>query len=262
MNTGFARAAAFSGFGAFRRMAERGARLGLDALLPPQCPLCHATVERQGLLCAACFGGVSFVTAPVCAICGVPFATAAMGDRCPACLTHPPAFRAARAALRYDQRSRGLILPLKHADRLEMAPVLAAMMRRAGADLLEEAEVLVPVPLHRRRLFRRRYNQAAVLALLLGRAAGRPVQPDGLLRVRATESLDHKSAEDRAAAVRDAFALRPSRAERIAGRRVLLIDDVMTSGATAEACARALLDGGAASVDVLAAARVPDPRWS
>jgi len=260
MNTGFARGAAFSGLASLRRAVGRGLRAGLDTLLPPQCPACRSPVERQGLLCAGCFGRVGFITPPVCACCGVPFSAAALGELCPGCEVRRPTFRAARAALRYDAQGRGLILPFKHADRLELVPVLTSMMQRAGAPLLERADVLVPVPLHRKRLFHRRYNQAAVLALLLGRHAGRPVLPDGLVRVRPTDSLDDKSAEARALAVQGAFAVRRSRADRIAGRTVLLIDDVMTSGATADGCARALLDAGALAVDVLVAARVPDPR--
>ena len=235
---------------------------GLDALLPPGCPLCGASVDRQGSLCAACFSRIGFITAPLCEQCGVPFGSAdqAAGGSCPSCAERLPAFRRARAALRYDASSRDLILPLKHADRLELAPVLASMMGRAGAGLLAGADVLVPVPLHRKRLFHRRYNQAAVLALLLGRAFRRPVWPDALMRMRATEALDEKTAEQRAETVAGAFAVRPHRVSKVAGRTVLLVDDVMTSGATADACARALLAAGAAAVDVLLAARVPDPR--
>lgn len=169
-------------------------------------------------------------------------------------------FRQARAALRYDDQARRLILPFKHADRVELGPILASMMLRAGSGLLAGAEVLVPVPLHRRRLYERKYNQAAVLALALGRMAQRPALPDGLVRSRRTASLDDKTAEERAAEVEGSFMVRPSRLARIAGRPVLLIDDVMTSGATANACATALLAAGATAVDVLAAARVPDPR--
>lgn len=244
-----------------RELRRIGVR-GLDLLLPPQCPVCGAAVERQGAICAGCFSRISFVSMPFCERCGVPFTEQgqAQDGSCPACIAAPPAFRQARAALRYDRQSRDLILPLKHADRLELAPVLAGMMRRAGAALLERAEILVPVPLHRRRLFHRGYNQAAVLARLLGRLADRPVQPDGMVRLHATASLDHRSAEERAQLLAGAFAVRPSRIERIKGRRVLLVDDVMTSGATADLCARALLRAGAAEVDVLAAARVPDPR--
>ena len=133
-------------------------------------------------------------------------------------------------------------------------------MARAGAALLRDADVLVPVPLHRSRLFHRRYNQAALLAQAVARIAGRPCVPDALVRLRATESLGEKSAEERAAEVAGVFAPRRSRTASIVGKRVLLVDDVMTSGATANACASTLLAAGANSVDVLAAARVPDPR--
>ena len=193
----------------------------------------------------------------------MPFTSAAQGgpDRlCPTCRQAPPAFERARAALRYDGQARRLLLPFKHADRTENARALVPQMARAGAALLRQADVLVPVPLHRRRLFQRRYNQAALLAHGLARAARKPVLPDALVRVRATASLGDKSAAERAVEVSGAFAVRPSRVRRLSGRRVLLIDDVMTSGATANACAVALLAAGAAAVDVLVAARVPDPR--
>jgi ComF family protein len=169
---------------------------------------------------------------------------------------HPPTFDRARAALRYDAQARRMILPLKYSDRTELAAMLAVHMVRAGAALLREAQVIVPVPLHRARLFRRRYNQAALLAYAVGRAARRPVMPDALRRVRATASLGDKTAEERATEMDSAIAVRRNRAARIVGRRVLLIDDVLTSGATARSCVQALLTAGAARVDVLAAARV------
>ncbi len=208
------------------RMVRRAGGWGLDTLLPPQCPVCGSPVDRQGALCAACFARISFITPPLCQACGVPFATEsqAMAGLCPVCAEIAPVFREARAALRYDRQSRDLILPLKHADRLELAPVLAAMMARAGASLLGRADILVPVPLHRKRLFHRRYNQAAVLARLLARSAGRPNQPDGLVRLYATDSLDDKSPAERAqrgrrclcrAAVPPGSGARP---DRLAGR--------------------------------------------
>jgi ComF family protein len=214
-------------------------------------------------LCADCFARTNFIAAPYCARCGVPFASVAQGGPdalCMGCRQRTPVFRQARAALRYDLQGRRLILPLKHGDRVELAAILAPMMVRAGASLLRTADMLVPVPLHRRRLFQRKYNQAAVLAIAIGRLAGLSVLPDALLRTRRTAPLEEKSPEERALEVAGAFAVRPGRAGRIAGRTVLLIDDVMTSGATANACAAALLDAGATSVDVLVAARVPDPR--
>jgi len=215
----------------------------------------------HGLLCSGCFRDVSFITEPCCHRCGVPFGSAGLAGLCASCIEAPPVFRRARAALRYDEAARRLILPFKHADRVELSGVLAAYMARAGADLLTAADVVVPVPLHRARLFRRRYNQAALLARAVGRAESRPVLLDALRRVRGTAPLGAKSAEERAAMLAGAIDMRPSRAARIAGRRVLLVDDVMTSGATANACAAVLLAAGAVAVDVLAAARVPDPRF-
>lgn len=238
-------------------------RFALDMLLPPQCICCDAAVNTQGQLCADCFRRTDFLTGQCCARCGVPFGAAAQGDAaalCPSCLGAPPRFGRARGALRYDAQARQLILPLKHADRPELAAMLAPHMARAGAALLRDADLLVPVPLHRRRLFHRRYNQAALLAAAIARIAGVPALLDALVRRHATASLDTKSPAERAAVVRDAFAIRPARAGMLAGRAVVLIDDVMTSGATANACAATLLAGGARSVDVLLAARVPDPR--
>jgi ComF family protein len=240
-----------------------GGRLALDLALPPQCACCDAPVQRQGQLCAACFGRLNFIAAPCCRRCGVPFASAGQGGEdsvCQACEAKPPLFEAARAALLYDAHSRHLILPFKHGDRQELASVLAAHMARAGATLLARADLIVPVPLHRWRLFRRRYNQAALLARALGRLAGLPVLLDGLVRRRPTPPMGGKTAEERAQAVADVFQVRPARGGRLRGRRALLVDDVLTSGATANACTRALVAAGASAVDVLVAARVPDPR--
>ncbi|MBN8891152.1 MAG: phosphoribosyltransferase [Rhodospirillales bacterium 70-18] len=238
-------------------------RLALDLLLPPNCVTCDAPVGAPGQFCAACFRQTSFVAEPCCARCGVPFTHAGQAGPariCLACLDHPPPWGRARAALAYDEQSRLMVLPFKYADRTDLAAALAPLMARAGAALLREADLLVPVPLHRRRLAARRYNQAALLARALGRLSGVPALPDGLVRSRATQSLAGLSAGERARAVAAAFAVRPRRAAAIAGRRVLLVDDVLTSGATCAACTRALLEGGAAGVDVLVAARVADPR--
>jgi len=235
----------------------------LDFLLPPQCLTCDRPVQTQGQFCAACFAGVAFITAPCCVACGVGFSSAGQGGTellCPGCRLHPPPWGQARAALRYDGQAKRLLLPFKHADRPELARALAPMMARAGAALLRRAELLVPVPLHRSRLFARRYNQAALLAQMLSRRSGVPAVPDLLRRVRATVSLGELNATARAEAVDGAFAVRASRSARVAGRRVLLVDDVMTTGATATACTDILLAAGAAGVDVLVAARVPDPR--
>ena len=167
----------------------------------------------------------------------------------------PPRRPGARRAppLAYDAQSRRLLLPFKHADRPELAHALARMMARAGAALLARADVLVPVPLHRFRLLHRRYNQSALLAQSLQRLSGVPAVPDALRRIRATQSLGELAAEARARMLAGAIAVR--RPAAIAGRHVLLVDDVLTTGATARDCTRALLEAGAAGVDLLVAAR-------
>ncbi len=234
----------------------------LGILLPPRCPSCDQNISDHRLFCAECFTRVAFVTEPCCNRCGVMFGFVGQGGLerlCHSCQLKPPAFTRARAAFRYDPGTRRLILPFKHGDRTELAPILAAHMARAGAPLLKQADVLVPVPLHRRRLFQRRYNQAALLARALSRTSGIPVLLDGLVRRRPTPSLGHKAAADRRNALAGAFAVSSNRTGAIEGRRVVLIDDVMTSGATAHECAIALGAAGATDVSVLVAARVPGP---
>lgn len=177
---------------------------------------------------------------------------------CDTCLAHRPAWGEARAALLYDDQARRLLLPFKYGDRTDLARALAPMMARAGAALLVRADLIVPVPLHRRRLLARRYNQAALLARALSRLTGRPSVLDALHRIRATIPLGALSPGRRQQALEGAFRINPARCARIADARVVLIDDVLTTGATADACARVLFAAGAGGVDILAAARVPD----
>jgi len=227
----------------------------LDLLFPPLCMACRTPVAEPGL-CVACWNAVTFLEGPACACCGLPFPVdLGEGNFCAACLARPPAFDSARAILAYDENSRGAILALKHADRLDLVPGFARWLARAGRSALSRSEVIVPVPLHRFRLWRRRYNQAAELARRLGRQHGIGVEPAALIRTRPTESQGAMaSARARRRNVLGAF--RVPDAGTVAGRRVLLVDDVMTTGATAEACARALRRAGAAEVHVLALARV------
>ncbi|KAA5607040.1 ComF family protein [Roseospira marina] len=237
-------------------------RPALDLVLPPRCLRCGDLVADPGALCSPCFQAATFITAPVCARCGVPFGgdwgapvdEDATGLLCAACARRPPPYHRARAALVYDDGARPLILAFKHGDRTDAAGALAGWMARAGAPLLESADLIVPVPLHRWRLWQRRYNQAGLLARALAAHSRRPWSPDVLTRIRATPTQGGKGRRDRAANVRHVF--RVARPIRIAGQRVLLIDDVMTTGATVEACTRALRQAGAVAVDVLTLARV------
>ena len=204
---------------------------------------------------ADAWGRIRFLDGPVCDGCGVPFEFDP-GERCAACLAKPRAFDAARAACLYDETSRDPILKLKHADRLDLAPMLARWISRAARDLIEEADAIAPVPLHRFRLLHRRYNQAAEIARPLAAMTGTPYLPDALVRRRDTATQAGKSGLGRKRNVAAAFEVPGSRRKQVEGLRILLIDDVLTTGATAEGCARALKAAGAARVDLAVVARV------
>jgi ComF family protein len=237
------------------------ARRLLDAVLPPLCLGCGEIVETPGALCVACWAGFSFIAPPQCAQCGVPFSSDT-GDQalCVDCLTRPPRFRRARAALIYDDRSRRLVLPFKHGDRTDMARACGSWMARAGMELLADADLVVPVPLHWRRLLTRRYNQALLLAHSVARQAIQSkLAPDLLRRQRWTGSQAGLKARERRRNVRQAFEVNPRGADRLQGKSVLLVDDVLTTGATVESCTAVLERGGARSVDVLTLARVVRP---
>jgi ComF family protein len=178
------------------------------------------------------------------------------GVRCAACEARPRAFARARAACLYDEHSRDLILQFKHADRVDLARLFSLWLSRAAGDLIDEADAVVPVPMHPLRLIRRRYNQAAEMARPLASRAGRPYWPGALVRRRAGESQAGKSGAGRKRNVAGAFACPDRWAAKLQGKRILLVDDVLTTGATAEACARALLKAGASAVDLAVIARV------
>ncbi|PJK31363.1 ComF family protein [Minwuia thermotolerans] len=239
------------------KLLRPAARLALDVLLPPQCFACGAEVADPARLCARCFGESDFITEPMCACCGLPFDFETEPGRvCALCAAQPPVFDRARSAVRYDEPLRQAVLGFKHGDRTDMAAGLATLLWRAGRPLLADADGVVPVPLHRRRLWRRRYNQAALLSRELAIRAGIGFLPDLLERRRPTRSQGGLSATARRRNVRGAFRLAEGAAERVRDARLVLVDDVYTTGATVEACARVLRRGGAASVDVLTVARV------
>lgn len=229
----------------------------LDAVLPPRCLKCGEIVADAGALCGQCWQGLRFLGTPCCACCGLPFEFD-MGENslCAACIADRPLYNRARAALVYDDASRDLILRFKHADRIDGAATFAGWMARAGAALIDSADIITAVPLHRWRLVRRRYNQAAILANAIGKQRGKRVIPDLLVRRRATPSQGHLGRSQRHRNVAGAFALHPGRRQVVADARILLVDDVLTTGATAEACARTLRTAGASAVDLLVMARV------
>ncbi|MEO1192712.1 MAG: ComF family protein [Pseudomonadota bacterium] len=243
--------------GGERGALARAGRFLLDTLLPPRCFSCGVVVPSDAALCSSCWSALTFLGEPCCESCGLPFPyDQGPGARCAACLADPPGYSRARAALLYDEASRRLILPFKHGDRLEAARPFALWMKTAGWRSLETADLLVPIPLHRWRLWRRRYNQAALLAQALSRETGVPVALSALHRVKATASQGRLSRSARKRNLAGAFALAPGAEAQLAGRRLLLIDDVMTSGATLDAAAAVLSRAKPQSLEVLTLARV------
>lgn len=235
--------------------------MAVDIVLPPRCAMTGQVVDRPGVIAPEAWSSLRFITDPCCATCGYPFDfDGYSGDtQCAACLRRAPPYASARAALVYDEASRGMILKFKHGDATHQANGFALWMARAGGERLRAADVLVPVPLHPWRLLRRRYNQAAILAQALARQAGKPCVPDALLRRRATVAQGHKGYRERHRNVRGAFAVNPRRAVSVAGRSVVLVDDVYTSGATVKECAKTLVRGGARDVHILTIARTVRP---
>lgn len=243
---------------------RRAGRAALDAVLPPLCLLCGDQVAEPAALCAPCWSKLRWLGDPLCAQCGTPFefdpGQGRVAElRCAACTTSPPRFDHARAVLVYDDVSKRLVLGYKHADRLHATPAFATWLQRAGQDLVEGCDAIAPVPLYWLRLAWRRYNQAAELGRRLAASAGKRFIPDLLRRRRHTPSQGHLSRGARFRNVQGAFAVNQARVAELAGARILLIDDVFTTGATVEECARVLRRAGAAQVDVLTLARVVVP---
>jgi ComF family protein len=228
-----------------------------DVIVPPCCLVCRVRVGAHHLLCAACWREVHFIRPPLCDVLGIPlpFDT---GERSvsAAAVAHPPAYGRARAVAHYSGAMRTLVHQLKYADRHDARTLLGRWLAEAGRELLPGTDWIVPVPLSRLRLLQRQFNQAALLGGELARQTGVPMQPLLLKRVRSTRSQVGMTREQRRRNVAGAFRVPENRRAGLRGRNVLIIDDVVTTGATVEACARALKRAGAGRVDVLALALV------
>ncbi|UYY58609.1 ComF family protein [Sphingomonas sp. S2-65] len=227
-----------------------------DFALPPRCPGCGQVTAEDHRFCVTCWSSLSFLGPPWCALCHLPFEYDRGAEAlCGACMADPPAHDGVRAAVAYGNVARGVALKLKYGGRLGCAETMARAMARLMPG---DVEMLVPVPLHRWRIWSRGYNQAALIARSLSRVQGTPVEVDLLRRVKATPVLRGLGAKGRVRAVAGAFALGPDARAKLRGRTIVLVDDVHTSGATAEACSRVLKRGGAAKVILLCWARVLD----
>lgn len=235
-----------------RRTLRGFGRVALDLALPPQCLSCSAPVGDHGGLCLSCWGEFKLIERPYCERLGTPFpADFGPGLVSPKALAHPPAWDRARAVARFDGTARELVHRLKYGDAVHLADPMGRMMARAGHELLDAEALLLPVPLHRGRLWRRRFNQSALLAKAVGRVSGATVAPLALERVKATRPQVGLTAAQRADNLAGAFAVSPAGRALIRGRRVVLVDDVVTTGATLDRLARLARRAGATAVDAV-----------
>jgi len=228
----------------------------LNAIIPNACPVTGEPLLQAGALSAAAWERIKFIDDPVCVRCGAPFAhDFGEGAECASCIADPPAFDRARAGVVYDAASHALIVGFKHADRTDYGPMLAGWLARAGAGMVNASSILAPVPLHRSRLFSRRFNQSADLAQRVARLTGARFSPRFFERLRQTPSQKGMSADQRRRNVAGAIGVRQARAGEAEGAHIVIVDDVMTTGATLSACARAARKAGAARVDAVVLAR-------
>ncbi len=240
-----------------KRIAKNVLNSGLQAAFPPGCLKCGDPLEGPGSLCNICWPQMTFISEPCCETCGFPFEYSPTTSLiCGNCLRKAPSFSKARAVLKYDAACRDMILAFKHADQTRNAPAFAKWMHRAAQELIDDCDVICAVPLHPFRLHWRRFNQSALLTRELALLSKKPPIPDLLFRKRPTRSQGGLNASARRRNVQGAFAPNPKRLSHLENARVLLIDDVLTTGATVEACSKALLNAGAAKIDVLTLCRV------
>jgi ComF family protein len=232
--------------------ARAGLRQAADFLFPPGCPGCGRRMTQHGALCTTCWQDTRFIERPYCEVLGTPFThDLGAGFLSAQAIADPPVFSRLRAVCTFEGTGRSLVHALKYRDHTELAPMMAGWMARAGKELIESAEAIVPVPLHRWRLFSRRFNQAADLARALSEATGRPMLADALRRRRRTAQQVGLDRAAREVNMKGAFEVTPEGKSDVFGRRILLIDDVYTTGATVSAATRALKRAGATDVDVL-----------
>lgn len=241
-------------------MIEEGAKAFIDLLLPPRCPLCGDMVLEQHSFCSSCWPQLRYISAPQCDHCGRPLGNQQSDMEqasriCGPCIDDPPPHDGIRAVMIYDDLSRRIALRLKHAGRIGLAKFIARQLLRQMPDISENW-VLIPVPLHRWRLWKRGFNQSQLIASELARLSGTPLYSDILLRNQATPPLKNMTKKQRAAAVKNVFAVHPKKAGQLLGRKIMLVDDVYTSGATSHACVKILKKAGAERVEIMCWARV------
>lgn len=230
----------------------------IQAIYPFSCVACDAPVEGAHGLCAACWSDTGFISGTICDACGAPLPGESDGSvvHCDDCLTTPRPWTQGRSVMTYQDVGRRLVLALKHGDRTDLVPTLAGWMAKAAREIVLDDALIVPVPLHWTRLLRRRFNQAGLLAQALGRSMDREVCVDALLRPKRTALLDGHGRDARFAVLGGAIVCHAKRRHLVKGRSVLLVDDVMTSGATLAVATEALLAAGAANVSIVTLARV------
>ncbi|QNT79144.1 ComF family protein [Entomobacter blattae] len=251
-----------------------GKKIALDFLLPPVCLSCFAPTGQAKLLCTQCFAQLSFISEPFCPLCALPLpfsldpppttllkteTPSNPASPCPSCEQAPPPWAQARAALLYDEAAKKIILPLKYADRTELAPFLANILAMVGKDMLSQYHALVPVPLHKTRLRQRYYNQAALIGHSLSKVTGLPLIVDGLIRNKKTPSLEGLNRQERTIIMTDAIHINPQRQAALLNKKIILIDDIMTTGATLTACCQALAPLTEYKPAILVMARTPPP---
>ena len=235
----------------------------IDFVLPPRCIVTGDIVDRQGMLSGSAWAELNFIADPKCMRCGIPFEfieeTDIQDSVCGACMKSPPLYSSARSALIYDNVSRDIILGFKHGDQTQAAPCFVPWLTQAGTKILDKADFLIPVPLHRWRILRRRFNQSALIVQHLSKNTKIPFILNGLKRVRATPTQGYLHANERKKNVKNAFTVPDAVIFQIRHKHIVLIDDVFTTGATVNECTKALLKNGAGTVSILTLARVVKP---